>query len=588
MKSGKKFSPGFLLSLLALISMIVAGCGGGNGGSTNTSSSNPTPAPNAQQTYRVGLPVSDIVTFDPAVSTDLYSSQAINAVFTGLVSLNDQLQVQPQLAASLPTISPDGLSYTFTLKPNLKFSDGTPLTAQDVAYSIDRALSPAVSALSGVTATYLGLIKDSAQRIAGKLPTLIGDSLVVVDPNTIKIIVSQNTAYFLETLTYPTSYVVEKSVVDQWGTKWGDHLSDNGGQGGDGPFKVQSYSHTTGITLVPNPNWYGQATKLQKLFLAFYKSTDTMYSAYQANQIDQSAVPSADVPQAETKTKEFHKAGSLSIFYLTMNYLYKPFDNIKIRQAFSLATNRDVIAKSIYKDTVTPSCHIVPQGMPGYDANLKCPGGAPTKGDAQLAQQLFAQGLQEEGLTKATFPSITLTYPSGLADTADAITTILSTWTSVLGVTVQGHAEDFTQLLTDVNNSVCKTPTDLTKCQNKGLAMWYLGWIADYPDPQDWMTLQFDKGSSNNAWNYGQNLSSVASAQQQIQQLLEKADIDQGSDRMSLYNQAEESLVNDVVWLSLFQSDAVYILKPYVYGVKDNAQGITPANDWANIYIAAH
>lgn len=586
MKSGKKFSLGFLLGLLALITVFVAGCGGGGGATSNAS--NPTPAPDAQQVYRVGLPVSDIVTFDPAVATDLYSSQAINSVFTGLVSLNDQLQLQPQLAASMPTISADGLSYTFTLKPNLKFSDGTALTAQDVAYSIDRALSPAVSALSGVTATYLGLIKDSDKRIAGKISTLIGDSLIVVDPTTIKIIVSQNTAYFLQTLSYPTSYVVEKSVVDQWGAKWGDHLGDNGGQGGAGPFKVQSYSHTTGITLVPNSNWYGKATKLQKLFFAFYKATDTMYAAYQANQIDQSIVPSADVPQAETKTKEFHKAGSLSIFYLTMNYLYKPFDNIKIRQALSLAINRDVIAKSIYKDTVTASCHIVPFGMPGYDANLKCPGGATTKGDTQLAQQLFTQGLQEEGLTKATFPTITLTYPSGSASTADLVTTVLGTWSSVLGVTIQGHAEDFTQLLTDVNNTVCKTPTDLAKCQNKGLSMWYLGWIADYPDAQDWTTLQFDKGSSNNAWNYGQNLSSVASQQQQVQQQLEKADVDLGPDRLSLYNQAEESLVNDVAWLSLYQSDTVHMLKPYVYGVKANAQSITPPDDWANIYVAAH
>jgi len=589
MKSGKRFSLGSLLSFFALLALILAGCGQGGNGSSATTGVKPSAAPAAQQIYRTPLPVSDLPTFDPAEVTDLYSSAVTSTVFTGLVELNDKLQVQPELAAALPVISSDGLSYTFTLKPNLKFSDGTPLTAQDVAYSIDRALTPAVANVSGVTLTYLGLVKDAAQRISGKVPTLIGDSLIVVDPTTIKILVSKSSAYFLQALTYRTSYVVEKKLIDQWGqTKWTDHLNDNGGQGGAGPFKVQSYSHTTGITLVPNPNWYGQQTKLQKLEFLFYQKTDTAYAAYQANQLDDAGVPAADIPQAQTKKQEYHNVPNLTIFYLGINYLYKPFDNIHIRQALSLAINRDVIAKSIYKNAVTPSCHIVPAGQPGYNPDLKCPGGGPTKGDPQMAQQLFAQGLQEEGLTKATFPSITLTYPSGTPATADEITTILSTWSSVLGVTIQGHAEDFNQEITDTVATVCKTPTDLAKCQNKGLAMWWIAWGADYPDPQDWTTLQFDNGAPNNAYNYGQNLSTNATAEQQTQKALEQADADLGSDRLSLYNQAEQSLVNDVAWLPLYQSNAVLLRKPYVYGVVDNAVGVTPPDAWADIYIAVH
>jgi oligopeptide transport system substrate-binding protein len=87
--------------------------------------------------------VGDIATFDPAISTDVYSITAIDMVFTGLVQFNDKLQVIDQLAQS-HQVSPDGLTWTFKLRPNLKFSDGTPLTSQDVAYSIDRALDPAV------------------------------------------------------------------------------------------------------------------------------------------------------------------------------------------------------------------------------------------------------------------------------------------------------------------------------------------------------------------------------------------------------------------------------------------------------------
>ena len=584
MRLGKRFILGFLPTLFILVGMLVAGCG-----STSTNGST-TKAPAAQQIYRDALPVSTIATLDPALDQDLYSNEAIAALFTGLVSLNDKLEVQPQLAQALPTVSADGLTYTFTLKPNLHFSDGTPLTAQDVAYSIDRALSPAETSLNGVTLTYLGLIKDATNRSTKKVASLIGDSLIVNNSNnTLEIIISKRTAYFLEALAYPTSYVVEQKLVQQWGdTHWPDHLSDNNGWGSSGPFKVQSYTPNKNIVLIPNSDYYGTKPVLQHLEYDFINDINTMYSSYFSNQVDNTIVPANDETQAESKTSEYHKFSVLGIGYIGINFLYKPFDNIDIRQALSLAINRDAITKNVLKNQDTPSCHIVPNGMPGYDANLQCPGGAPTSGDTAKAQQLFAQGLAAEGLTKATFPAISFVYPSGSQARQDMVTTIISMWQQVLGISITGHAEDFNQLLSDLNNTVCNSTTDLTKCQNKGLAMWTLAWGADYPDPQDFTTLQFDKGSPNNYWNYGQNLSSVASAQQSVQTELENADGDLGADRLSLYNDAEQKLVNDVAWLSLFQQNSVHLVKPYVYGLVDNAQQLVPPDDWGNIYITTH
>ncbi|HEU5375923.1 MAG TPA: peptide ABC transporter substrate-binding protein [Ktedonobacteraceae bacterium] len=586
MRSGKKFTLGFLPSLLALLALVVAACGGGTSGPTTTNQ--PAHAPKSQQIYRIGVVGTDIATFDPGVSTDLYSINAIQMVFTGLIQLNDKLQVTPQLAKSYEA-SPDGLTWTFHLKPGLKFSDGTSLTANDVAYSIDRALSPDVASLNGVTLTYLGLIKDAADRVNGKVKSLIGDSLKVVDDNTIQIVTSKKTAYFLEALTYPTAFVVEKSVIEKWGAKWTDHLSDNGGQGGDGPFKVKSYSHTTGIQFIPNPNYEGKQPQLQEVDMNFYKSNETSYQAYLANQLDSSVVPAAHDAQAEAKPKEFHKYNTLTISYVGMNFLAKPFDNVHIRQAFELAVNKDVLAKALYNGLRTPTCHIVPQGMPGYNANLQCPGGAPTKGDPTKAKALFQQGLQEEGLTLATFPPVKFTYPSGSATTENLITTMRQDWQQVLGVNVTAHVEDFNAMLSDLNANVC-TQTDLTKCQGKGLQMWTLAWGADYPDPQDWLTLQFDKGAPNNTWNYGQNLCTCASAQQQIQTQLEQADATVGNDaqRMSIYNQAEQSLVNDVAWMSMFQPTGNYNLKTYVVGVVDNAINEVPPDDWGQVYISTH
>ena len=587
MKCSKKFTLGFLPTLLVLIAMLVAACGT----STNTSG---TKAPKSQQHLRVafsgGNDGGDISTFDPAQASDLYSSQSIQLVFTGLVGLNDKLQIEPQLAQSW---SNSGTTWTFHLKPNLKFSDGTPLTADDVAYSINRALSGPVNNLSGgLAATYLGLIKDSAAFTAGGAgapTTLIGDSIIVKDASTIQLILDHNTGYFLDALSYPTSWVVEKSLITKYGdTKWTDHLADNGGQGGDGPFKILSYSHATGIKFVPNPNYYGAQPALQEVDYNFYKTPDTEFKAYQANQVDLSAIPSALIPTQKPKLgTQYRQYPSLSIGYLALNYLAKPFDNIKIRQALELAINKDVINTSILNGVDIPTCHIVPAGMPGYNANLHCPGNAPTSGNPTLAKQLLQQGMQEEGIT--TLPQITLTYPNSNPTTEKEMTTIRQMWQQVLGVNIGASAIDFGTEIKQINQTLCATPATPQKCVNQGLQMWFIGWIADYPDPQDWTTLQFAKGAPNNALNYGENISANAAIQQQTQDGLAKADLmAAGTARFNAYNSLEQQLVNDCAWVSLTQGAGVQVVKPYVQGIFNNSQGLTPPEDWANIFITTH
>jgi oligopeptide transport system substrate-binding protein len=580
MRNGKKFTRGLLPTMLVLVAMLVVACGGGGG----TSNATPTVAPKApasQQVLRIALPVSDVATLDPGQVTDLYSAQGIAALFTGLVQLNNKLEVTPQLASTYSPSS-DNLTWTFNLKQNLKFSDGTPLTSADVVYSIDRALSPKISSLNGVSLTYLGLIKDSEKRVSGKVTTLIGDSLLTPDANTVVIKLNSPGAYFLQALTYQTSYVVEKKVIQQWGLKWTDHLNDNGGQGGAGPFVVSSYDHTKGLTLAPNPNYYGSKPQLTTLNYVFIKDVKTAYEAYQAGQIDdtgQDGVPAANFDQAKTMPG-FVNTPTLSIAYDTMNYLVKPFDNIHIRQAFSMAINRDVINQAIYKGLYVPSCHIVPQGMPGYNSSLTCPGGVSTAGDATKAKQLFQQGMQEAGYTTATFPPVTITYASGSVARDSVITTSRQMWQTALGIDVKAQAIDFNQLVTEVNNS----PNNA-----KGLQMWSIGWIADYPDPQDWTSLQFAKGSPNNNANYGQNSSADATQQQQVQQQLAQADVTaNATQRLQMYNQAEQQLVNDVAWMPIFQQSTPELIKTYVVGLTLNAFYIVPPDGWSNVYIASH
>jgi peptide/nickel transport system substrate-binding protein/oligopeptide transport system substrate-binding protein len=417
--------------------------------------------------------------------------------------------------------------------------------------------------------------------VAGKIPTIIGDSIMTPDASTVVLIANKKASYFLDALVYSCSYIVEKSLVDKYGTNFTDHLNEGGGAG---PFEVQSYTHGTNIVLVPNPNYYGSHPQLTKLIYPFYKQTATNFSAYQAGQTDYAlGVPSADLATAKAlPNNQYSLVPQLWINYYAMNYLVKPFDNIHIRQAFFLAINKDLIAQSVWKGTVLPSNHIVPKGMPGYSPNLTAPDGVTgTSGDTTKAKALFQQGLTEEGWTSVSqLPAIKLTYPSGSPDTDNEVAVLQQMWQTTLGVSVKANPEDFNKLLSDI--------TAATNNAN-GLQFWGIAWIADYPDPQDWTTLQFDKGVPNNNMNYGQNNTSTATTQQQTQQALEAADVnpDQNA-RLQAYMQAEQQLINDVAWLPVEQVAVSQVLKPYVKGIVFNPQLLIPPDDWGSIYIASH
>jgi oligopeptide transport system substrate-binding protein len=200
MRFQRKLTTHLLMTLMCLMTVLLAACGNVIGISKSALNV-PAPtaigtpkAPDDQQVLRtpIAVPDLDIDTFDPALVPDTASDQAVNMVFNGLVRVDDNLQVQPELAQSWSQSS-DGLQWTFHLRPNLTFSDGTPLTSQDVAYSIDRALQPALK--SPVSLYYLSLIQDSDKLNAGKIKTIIGDSVLTPDASTVVLKLVKKAAY---------------------------------------------------------------------------------------------------------------------------------------------------------------------------------------------------------------------------------------------------------------------------------------------------------------------------------------------------------------------------------------------------------
>lgn len=532
----------------------------------------PVKAPLNKQIYTVPeVGIFDFDTLDPAQAHDSASLSAVQMIYTGLVQLDDNLNVKPQLAQSWQQGS-DGTTWTFHLKSGLKFSDGTTLTSHDVAYSIDRALQPVTK--STVAPIYLRLIKDSDKLLAGRINTLINDSILTPDAQTLTLLTSKQTAYFLSMLAYPCSYVVEKSLIEKYAAKFTDHLREGGGAG---PFKVSQYIHRSTLDFVPNPNYYNQQPQLQKVTFTFFHSPDEAYQAYQDHKIDMTGVPITTFA-SDRKRSDFFQVPQLWINYYAMNYLTKPFDNVHIRQAFALAIDKTALVRDIWKDTILPTNHIVPQGMNGYNPDLTGPDGTKAlSGNTKLAQQLLQQGLEEEKWTSVTdMPAIHLTYASGVASFEQEVKELIAMWQKVLHVQVLASPVDYDTLLARVT-AATNNP--------QGIQFWGLSWVGEYPDAQDWLTRQFGKGMVYNNMNYGENNSSTAAQQQSVQQQLEQADANrQESERLSSYQQAEQQLVQAVAWIPIAQVTSTSLRTPAIVNIKDNAQNIIPPDDWANIY----
>lgn len=556
--------------IVCLLAILMTACGG------TSQSGSAQKATDDKQVFVYPISGKDISTFDPATAEDNASVVASGMVFTGLVQVDENQKLIKQLAESY-SVANDGLTWTFKLRPNLKFSDGSSLTAQDVLYSINRALDPKTK--STTAPIYLNLIKGGSDFNAGKIPTLINVGLFAPDPSTVKIVTEKRAVYFLYTLAYISSFVVNKKVIDKYGDQWTDHLSEGAGAG---PFINSKYIKGRGLEFTPNPNYYGSKVQLKKVVMPFYQSNDTVYRAYQAGQVSWGNVSSANVESArQLPDKQYHAVPAQSIYYLTMNYYSKPFNNIKVRQALALALNKEQIAHSIYKDNVIPTNHIVPSGIPSYNPNLAGPAGVTSlKGDRTKAKQLFNEGLQEEGLSVKNFPTISLYYNAAWpVDDRNMLTAAQQTWQEVLGISIKLEGMDYPSLL---------KRNDETHGNPNGMQMWFIRWGSDYPDPQNWLTLLFDKNSSYNSENFGLNTQvKSASRQQQAIDLMQQADgnID-NAERIKQYQQAEQILVDEVAWLPIYQAYNPTVVKPCVEGLSPTAQGLPAGDNWAKLYIS--
>jgi oligopeptide transport system substrate-binding protein len=464
------------------------------------------------------------ITLDPAVAAEAGSAAYIFQIFSGLVRLDENLQIVPDIAQTWDK-SADGKTFTFHLRHDARFQNGRTVTASDFKYSWERALDPATQSLTA--GTYLNDIVEAADILSGRTTQLSG--VKVLDDYTLSVTIDSPKAYFLYKMAYPTAFVVDRFNVAT-GSNWWQHPN------GTGPFKLQQWQTGQQLVLQRNDSYYGQKAYLNQVVYKLLSGSPIQL--YQQNSIDVSNVGSAFMGLVTDPTnpvsKELNVFPELSLYYIGFNCSQPPFDDANIRQAFSLAVDKSKVIALAVDNVVGVAAGILPPGMPGYNANLQ---GLPF--DVQKAKQLIA--VSKYG-SVSKLPPIVLTTSGYGGDISGVDGGIIQQWRDNLGVNVTVR-----QLEPDKFIYSLKQEKD---------QLFDSGWIADYPDPQDFLSLLFYTGAQNNTGDY---------SNPQLDGLLDKAAVEQDSNtRLSEYQSAEMMIVQDAAVLPLYFGRNYELVKPYV------------------------
>ena len=474
----------------------------------------------------------DPPTLDPHLTTDTTSSFVVVELFSGLVTLNTDLELVPDIAERWE-ISADGLQYTFYLRPNVKFHDGKPVTAQDFKWSIERAAAPETA--SPVADTYLNDIVGALDYIKGDATEISG--IRVVDDTTLSITVDQPKAYFLAKLTYPTAFVVDRATVEAGGRGWTDNPN------GTGPFRLKEYKIGERIVLERNEHFYREPAKVETILLNL--AGGQSMAMYENDEIDITGVSLFDLERVldpnEPLNKELVVAPpDFSISYIGFNTSMAPFDDTKFRQALNHAIDKELIATEVLSDLVVPAFGILPPGFPGYNENL-----VGLRHDKELAQRLLNESNYADAESR---PRIVITVPGTGGTIGLDLEVVIEMWRQVLGVEVEIQQVEWATYLEDLSDA-------------KFQAYAGLGWQADYPDPQDFLDILFHTDS---ALNHG------AYSNPELDAILERARTQQDRlARISEYRRAEEIIVEDGAWVPLwYTGERHLLLKPHVHGYR--------------------
>jgi len=409
---------------------------------------------------------------DPAKATGHAGIRIINQLFEGLVNLDPQKLTPTAGAAEKWEVSPDKKKYTFYLRSTARWSDGSPLTAYDFRYAWLRVLTPATGAKY---ADQLYLIQGAQDYHKGRSKDPQTVAIRVKDPRILEVTLENPCSYFLELAAFVTYRPVHRKTIEKYGDRWTftDNMIVNG------PFKLHQWRERERIVMVKNENyWDALAVKLKKITGYPHENQDAAFQKYLSGAINwMDTVPAGKLEEAK-RHPDFYTAPFLATYFYRFNCSRPPFDDRRVRMAFSLAVDRKAITDNITALGETPATWFCPT-MPGYQ---------PGKGllyNKERARSL----LSECGYGKSRpFPRIIILYNQSEAHKKIA-EAVAQQWEENLGVSVGTRNSEWKSFLKDLDS------------KNYDVAR--SGWIGDYADPYTFYSCFVTNGGNNRTgWSH--------------------------------------------------------------------------------------
>lgn len=512
------------LALAALLALAMA-CGSGVNLPAPTQAPGPLPdvrgLPRSETLVLLGYEPTRVEYVDPAQyggSTSAYKG----LLFSGLVRFTPDLKLAPDLARNW-TVSADGLVYTFELEPEARFSDGSPITAEDVIFSWTRALDPA----TGVGENpYLDDIAGATAVAQGYDVALTGAT--ALDDHTLEVRLRAPNAFFLGKLTFPVAYVVQRANVTS-GDDWYQRPVSSG------PYALSEIVPYDTVTLERQDGYPHPPDVRYVIYLT--NEGGSPLSLFEGGDIDWVDLWDSDASLLRDPGHRLHpllhSTTSLCTNYLELNTHRPGLTNPDVRAALALAIDRDTLFASLIDGDDRRATTLLPPAMPGFVARPE------TAFDPEAARAALARsGYQPEDIT------LRLSVTGSSNDIGDLLGAIVQGWRETLGISVTAQVLDWY----DFDYALSRHATDVIST----------GWCADYPDAQNFLnSIAHSDGSYNN----------LGFAERAVDDWLDSARAEPDAvRRLDLYHQAETWLLDQTVLIPLAHSAYAAVVQARVQG----------------------
>jgi len=566
------------LAVGAVSTLALVACGGSSGTTGTTLA--------ADQTLKFPI-LGDFGTLDPAQLNAETDSEIAQNVFNGLVKFDNNLNIVPDIAASMPTVSSDGLTYTFTLRKDVTFSNGDKVTSKDVLYSWNRAAwqqggyAGNLAAIAGYSTVAAASSASGAptgskleQLLESNDPSVSMSGLTAPDPYTVVAKLTQPAGWFLSAIALEatTGMVVDMNVIKgdpQGETASSTWWTNPATMVGTGAFKMTAYTPKQSVDFEAVPNWWGSPKPtLKKIHIDILGNAESAITAYEQGSYDiygyggWSNAPVDAIlriqgtaneksqlllhPKVRTTWVQFNLVSDASRtgggpFVLSGGQSAKD-----LRLAFALAVDKTKLASVVCSNIVcTPATGgLITKGLIGYGGDNTDP---LAKFDATQAKQLLQQGDPDGSKTK----NLTYTYDTGNPLTAAAAQFLQDQWQTNLGVHVNLQAVDHSAFIKGYLSGK--------------YALARNGWQADYNHPQDWVDNLWGKIPGCPDANCGSGYDTPA-----YDSAVATADALPLAQAIPQYQAIMKMLEDDATYIPLFYSVGAFLIKPYVVGAGTN------------------